>query len=143
MSYSIDADILLYDRNQEDSHFDSASRFISKRTNDPDLLCMTWPSIMAYQRNATHESIFENPLSPEIAWSNVVNLLNRPRATLIQEREGFAGAFETTPSALKVRGNSGPDAPIATILQQNGVNRIYTVDSDFRKFEFLEVINPL
>lgn len=36
-----------------------------------------------------------------------------------------------------------PFAHIAALLRQHGVDRIYTADSDFRKFAFLEVINPL
>ena len=41
------------------------------------------------------------------------------------------------------RGNFVPDAHIAAILRQHGVHRIYTADIDFRKFAFLEVVNPL
>lgn len=36
-----------------------------------------------------------------------------------------------------------PDAHIATVLRRHGVLRIFTADTDFRKFAFLEVINPL
>jgi len=41
-----------------------------------------------------------------------------------------------------VRGNHVPDAHLATILRQNGVRTIYTADADFRKFPFLEVVDP-
>ncbi len=30
----------------------------------------------------------------------------------------------------------------AALLRQHGVRRLYTNDSDFRKFDFLEVRNP-
>jgi len=36
-----------------------------------------------------------------------------------------------------------PDAHLATILQQHGRRRLCTADMDFRKFDFLEVINSL
>lgn len=75
MSYGTDANILLYASNQEDSHFDSASRLLSERANDPDLLCMTWPTIIAYHRIATHASIFENPLVAGNCLEQCPNLL--------------------------------------------------------------------
>jgi len=46
-------------------------------------------------------------------------------------------------SAMTAAGNLVPDAYVATILREHGVRRLYTADTDFRKFDFLEVINPL
>lgn len=143
MSYSLDANLLLYASNSGAKEFESASRFLSGRKDDPDLLCLTWPALMAYQRIATHPSIFERPLSPEVAWENVEKLLALPRACVITEEPGFAGDYRKLVARLGIRGNLVPDAHIATLLRQHGVTRIYTTDSDFRKFGFLEVINPL
>ena len=42
-----------------------------------------------------------------------------------------------------IYGNLVPDAHIATILRQHGVRRFYTADTDFKKFDFIEVVNPL
>jgi toxin-antitoxin system PIN domain toxin len=98
---------------------------------------------MAYQRIATHPSIFSQPISPTRAWGNVQNLLSLPRVRVITEEPGFAGDYLNMTSEVIVRGNLVPDAHLATILRQHGVRRIYTADTDFRKFDFLEVINPL
>jgi predicted nucleic acid-binding protein len=35
-----------------------------------------------------------------------------------------------------------PDAYLAALLKQNGVTRLYTADRDFRRFDFLKVIDP-
>jgi hypothetical protein len=42
-----------------------------------------------------------------------------------------------------VRGNLVPDAHLAALLRQHGISRLYTHDRDFRKFDFLEVIDPI
>ena len=42
-----------------------------------------------------------------------------------------------------VRGNDVPDTHLAAILKQNGVTRLYTADRDFRRFDFLKVIDPI
>jgi predicted nucleic acid-binding protein len=35
-----------------------------------------------------------------------------------------------------------PDAHLAALLRQHGVGTLYTNDRDFRRFDFLRVINP-
>jgi len=36
-----------------------------------------------------------------------------------------------------------PDAHLAAVLRQHGVAKIFTHDRDFRRFDFLQVIDPL
>lgn len=143
MSYSIDANLLIYASDESSPHQTKAIKFLLARAEDPDLLCMTWPSLMAYQRIVTHPSIFSNPISPEDAWENVTKLLELPRCRIITEEGDFCSDYRTATEGIVTRGNLVPDAHIATILRQHGVKRIYTADTDFRKFDFLEVINPL
>lgn len=143
MSYSIDANLLLYASNSACAEHLAATQFIQGRATDPDLLFLTWPTLMAYLRISTHPSIFENPLSPDAAWANIHSLLDLPRVRLIGEDDHFSAAYHRTTKGMIVRGNLVPDAHFATILQQHGVHRLYTVDTDFLKFRFLEVVNPL
>ena len=44
---------------------------------------------------------------------------------------------------MTVRGNLVPDSHLAALLKQHDVRTIYTNDSDFRQFTFLDVRNPL
>ena len=69
-------------------------------------------------------------------------LLTLPRVRVISEMDGFLGVYREVTSGFPVRGNLVPDAHLATLLRQHGVTRIYTADSDFRKFDFLDVKNP-
>jgi predicted nucleic acid-binding protein len=41
-----------------------------------------------------------------------------------------------------VRGNDVPDAHLAALLRQHDVPTLCTNDRDFRKYPFLEVVNP-
>lgn len=143
MSYSIDANILLYASNTAAPEHGKAIAFLRGRPMDDDLLCLTWPALMAYQRIATHTAIFEKPLSPTEAWMNIKTLLELPRARILAEGEGFQEIYQNLTNGLNIRGNLVPDAHIAALLRQHGVDKIYTADSDFRKFAFLKVINPL
>lgn len=41
------------------------------------------------------------------------------------------------------RGNAVPDTHLATLMQENGVRILYTRDRGFRRFDFLDVRDPL
>ncbi|MCX6972856.1 MAG: PIN domain-containing protein [Verrucomicrobia bacterium] len=143
MSYSFDANILLYASDESSEFHARAQVFLNDRKEDSDILCLTWPVLMAFQRIATHPSIFSNPMSAETAWGNVQQLLKLPRARVIQETASFALYYAEVSKSAGIYGNLVPDAHIATILRQHGVRRFYTADTDFKKFAFLEVVNPL
>lgn len=143
MSYSIDTNILIYASNKSSPFYEASKLFLEKCVMDPDLLCLTWSVIMGYQRIVTHPSIFREPLTSETAWNNVSALLQLPRVRVIGESNDFIHDYYEVTSRVVTKGNLVPVAHIATILRQHGVKLIYTVDTDFRKFDFLKVINPL
>ena len=135
MSYSIDVNILLYASDQ-------SIGFMEDRVSDPELFCISWPTIMSYLRISTHSSIFSYPLSPDQALGNIESLLKLPRVKVLSEEEGFLDVYREVTGSFPVRGNMVPDAHLASILHQHGVQKIYTGDRDFVKFDFLDVRDP-
>lgn len=142
MSYSVDVNILLYASDTSSPKHAEALRFLKQRASDPDLFCIAWPTLIAFLRIATHSRIFAQPLSPDDALGNVESLLSLPRVRLLSEGEGFLEIYREVTARFPVRGNLVPDAHLAALLLQHGVRRLYTVDRDFRKFDFLEVADP-
>jgi len=143
MSYSLDVNLLLYASDASSPDHEAAREFIESRAADPDLLCLTWLTLMSYLRIATHPAIFSRPLTSAEAWENIETLVRLNRARVLTESSGFAADYLEATKDLTVRGNLVPDAHLATVLRQHGVRRIYSADADFRKFAFLEVVNPL
>ena len=142
MSYSLDVNVLLYASDQGSERHAAARRFLESCAAQPEVLCLTWPTLMAYLRIATHPNIFAAPLTPEEALNNIEALAGLPQARVVQEQEGFIDAYAHVTHGATVRGNLVPDAHLATILFQNGVRTLYSNDRDFRKFDFLEVRDP-
>jgi len=142
MSYSVDVNVLLYASDTSSPKHPEAIRFLKQRASDPDLFCIAWPTLIAFLRIATHPGIFAQPLSPDDALRNVESLLSLPRVRLLSEGEGFLEVYREVTARFPVRGNLVPDAHLAALLRQHGVRRLYTVDRDFRKFDFLEVADP-
>ena len=142
MSYSIDVNILLYASDQSNPGHAAAIRFMENRESDPELFCVTWLTLMSYIRISTHPSIFSNPLSPDLALSNVESLLSLPRVRDLSEGEDFLNVYREVAGRFPVRGNLVPDAHLAAILLQHGVQTLYTTDADFKKFDFLDIRDP-
>jgi len=59
------------------------------------------------------------------------------------EEEGFWKHFPAVAKEVPPRGNLVPDVHLAALLRQNGVRVICTQDRDFRKFDFLKVMDPI
>lgn len=142
MSYSIDVNVLLYASDQASPRHAAAVQFLEHRALDPDLLYLAWPTVMGYLRIATHPRIFSQPLSPAEALGNVEALLSLPRVRVLAEAGGFLPVYREVTGGFPVRGNLVPDAHLAALLRQHGIQRLYTADADFRKFAFLEVRDP-
>ena len=142
MSAAIDVNLLLYASDTSSEFSQHAQEFLAERAANSELIYVSWGTIMAYLRIATHPSIFGYPLSLAEASANVNALLDLPQVRPLREEEGFWELFQEITQIVAARGNLIPDVHLATILRQHGVNVLYTNDSDFRKFPFLDVRNP-
>lgn len=142
MSYSLDVNVLLYASDRSSHRHEAARQFLESCATQPEMLYLTWPTLMAYLRIATHPSIFATPLTPDEALSNIDALLALPHARVVSQHDGFMEAYRHVTASMSVRGNLVPDAHVAAILFQSGVRTMCSNDRDFRKFESLDVRDP-
>jgi uncharacterized protein len=101
VSYSLDVNVLLYASDQSSDRHIAARRFLDACAASPEILCLTWPTLMSYIRIATHPRIFARPLSPDEALGNISTLLALPQARAVSELEGFMDAYKHVSSSRK------------------------------------------
>ena len=142
MSFSVDANVLLYASDSDSPFRGRAAAFLDECRRRSEPFCLTWPAVMGYLRIATHPSIFRHALTPQIAMQNVEELLDLPHVRLLSEDDGFWQTYRSLAERHHVRGPLVTDACIAAILRQHSVRTFYTHDRSFRRFEFLNVIDP-
>jgi len=142
VSYSIDVNVLLCASDQSSDRHLRARRFVESCAAGPEILCLTWPTLMSYLRIVTHPRIFSAPLSPDEALGNVSALIGLPHVRAVSELEGFVDAYKRVAGETPVRGNLVPDAHVAAILLQHGVRTLYSNDRDFRKFQSIDLRDP-
>jgi uncharacterized protein len=143
MSFGIDVNILLYASDEGSPLHDKAVDFLSTCAQGREVFCIAWLTAMSYLRISTHASIFQRPLTPAEAMQNVEALLSLPHCRPIAEEEGFLKTYQGITRDVPARGNLVPDAHLAAVLSQHGIVTLYTHDRDFRKFDFLDVRDPL
>ena len=143
MSYALDVNLLLHASDRSSPFHQEAERFMQKCAIDSELCYLAWSTLMSYLRMATHSRFFTHPLSPTDALNNIKMLLDLPQVRTLSEGEGFLTVYEEMAGAVPVRGNLVPDAHLAALLRQHEVNTLYTTDTDFRKFVWLTVKNPM
>jgi len=143
VSYAVDVNILLYASDADSPMHRRASGFLRRCVEGREVFCFAWTSLMSYLRMATHPAIFVRPLAHGEAARNIEALLVVPHCRVISEEEGFWDHYREVTKGVPTRGNLVPDAHLAAILSQHGIVTLYTHDRDFRKFEFLDVRDPL
>lgn len=143
MSFAVDANILVCASDRSSPVHARASRFLRSCAEGTELFCLAWSTISAYLRIATHSAVFSRPLSPAEAMANVQGLLSLPHVRALGEEPGFWDLYRATAEPVNPRGNLVPDTHLAALLRQHGVATLYTRDRDFRRFDFLSVVDPL
>ena len=141
MSVSIDANILVYADNLDDPVHHRARDLIDRLTAGPDLLYLFWPTIFAYLRISTNPRILRHPIAPSAAVRNIDGLLTLPHVVAPGERDGFWRTYLAS-GGDTVRGDAVPDVHLASLMRENGVRILYTRDSGFRRFDFIDVRDP-
>jgi hypothetical protein len=61
----------------------------------------------------------------------------------LSEGESFWSHDRSLTGRVPTRANLVPDAHLAALLREHGVKVLYTHDRDFRKFDVLDVRDPL
>lgn len=143
MTCSLDVNILLYASSQDCPEHRVARPFLEKLLASHDLLCLSWATLSGYLRLATNPAATATPLTSDRATENISALLDRPRTRILVEEAGFWDSFRGLMSQHRARGKVVPDVYLAALLRQHGVKTLYTHDRDFRRFDFLDVRDPL
>jgi len=142
MSYTVDANVLLYASDESSPVHARARAFVERLADGPEIAYLFWPTVMAYLRIATHPAAFARPLTAVEAIVNVEQLLVRPHVRTTGEQERFWERFREIAEDAMPAGNLVPDAHLVALMLENDVRTIWTRDRDYRRFGRIEVRDP-
>ena len=141
---AVDTNVLVYAADA-DSQFHSPCRdWLERQRPRPDAWYTTWAILYEFLRVTTHPRVMRRPWSLAVAWEFVTALLASPGlAVLVPTLRHADVAAELISEMPHLAGNLLHDAHTAILMREHGITRICTRDSDFHRFPFLEVIDPL
>lgn len=142
--FVVDTNVLIYAADQESPYHSRCRELLEAWRTQLSAWYVTWPILYEFLRVSTHPRVFRNPWPAAQAWSFVEAVLAAPAlGILIPGDRHAAVAAEIIRQVPHLRGNLMYDAHTAVLMREHGIRRIYTRDTDFHRFPFLEPLDPL
>jgi toxin-antitoxin system PIN domain toxin len=142
--FVVDTNILLYAAEESFPEHERARRLVLDWRVRADAWYLTWGIVYEFVRVSTHPRVFRRPWSAARAWDFIEALLAAPALGVLVESERHPAVARLLHGEVAdVRGNLVHDAHTAILMREHGILRIYTRDTDFHRFPFLQVIDPL
>ena len=139
-----DTNILIYAADADSPFHLECRNLIARARADPSPAYLSWNVCYEFLRVTTHVRAPVTPWSPDQAWAFLSALLASPGFQLLTPTERHAEVLGATLEELPdLRGNICHDLHTAVLMRENGVSRICTRDTDFHRFPFLTVVDPL
>lgn len=140
----VDTNVLVYAANVDSQFHEPCRAWLARQRIRPDAWYTTWPILYEFLRVTTHPRVMRRPWTVAAAWQFVAALLASPGLSVLVQTQRHAEVAEQVISELPhLAGNLIHDAHTAILMREHGVGRICTRDTDFNRFPFLEVLDPL
>lgn len=142
--FVVDTNILLYAADRDAQEHAKSRELLLKWRVHKTPWYLTWGIVYEFLRVATHPNVFRKPFSTTNAWRFLEAVLISPSVNMLIETEHHRHVIEEVFAEIPgINGNLVFDAHTAILMRENGVRTIYTRDTDFNRFPFLDVIDPI
>ncbi len=140
----VDTNILLYAADSDSEFHETCRNHLEDLRIDATPTYLSWNICYEFLRVSTHPRVFRSPWVASAAWSFIEALLMAPGFDLTAETPRHRSVLKQTLAELPdLRGNLIHDVHTAVLMRENGISQIHTRDSDFVRFPFLTIVDPL
>lgn len=141
---AVDTNILVYAADADSQFHIPCRDWLERQRARPGAWYTTWGIVYEFLRVTTHPRVLRRPWSTPAAWKFVTTLLASPGLDILVPTKRHSDVAEEVILELPyLAGNLLHDAHTAILMREHGIGRICTRDTDFNRFPFLEVIDPL
>lgn len=140
----VDTNVLLYAADADSPHHTPCRTWLETQRRRAEAWFCTWPIAYEFLRVSTHPRVLRNPWRTAESWDFVAALLESPGFGMLLPTARHADvAAEVLGEIPHLAGNILHDTHTAVLMREHGIRRICTRDTDFHRFPFLEVFDPL
>lgn len=138
----VDANILLYAVDETSPFHERARDWMEETLNGSRRVGLPWVSLTAFLRIVTNPRALADPLAPAEAWALVDAWLDAPTVWVPTPGRGHREILGRLVGDLDLRANLIPDAVLATLCIEHGLEMV-SADTDFARFTELTWHNPI
>ena len=138
----LDANILLYATDAGSPQHQPAAALLTSLMNGTRRVALPWQTIGAFVRISTNPRAYVSPATGPEAWAWVEGWLSRDVTWIPPATAATARVYGQLSSQLSVTGNLVPDAMLAALAIEHGLE-LWSTDTDFARFGGLRWRNPL
>jgi len=140
----VDTNVLVYAANQDSPFHRPCREALDSWRSSPTAWYVTWGIVYEFLAVVTNPRVLASPWAPDPATAFITGLLASPGLGVLTPSDRHAAIMTEVNAAVPhLRGNHWHDAETAVLMREHGVRRIYTRDTDFHRFRFLEVVDPV
>lgn len=140
----VDTNVLVHATNTRSPFHAPCREWLERQRGRADAWYTTWAILYEFLRVVTHPRVMRQPWSASAAWEFVSGLLASPGLGLLVQTQRHADVARQVIEELPyLAGNFMHDAHTAILMREHGIRRICTRDTDFHRFPFLEVFDPV
>jgi uncharacterized protein len=142
--FVVDTNVLVYAANRDCAEHEAARSALEGWLAGSTPWAITWGIVYEFLRIATHPRVFRRPLTADEALSFLRPILTSDLVTSLAPTERHEALLRETIGEFGApAGNIFHDLHTAVLMREHGVTEILTADTDFRKFVFLTVTDPV
>jgi toxin-antitoxin system PIN domain toxin len=144
VSFLVDTNILAYAVNRDCEEHPAAAEAVRAWLSGPVPWSLTWGIVYELLRVVTHPRIFPRPLTADRALQFLDPILSSDLVSVVGPTSRHEDLLRSTVRETgRPAGNLFHDLHTAVIMREHGISEIMTADTDFRKFPFLRVTDPV
>lgn len=142
--FVVDTNVLIYAADHDSPFHAPCRERLERWRRQKSPWYLTWSICYEFLRVTTHPRVFRKPWPVTAAWQFLDAVLAAPAVALLCAGDRHAELLRETLAELpQLAGNIVHDARTAVLMREHGIERIVTRDTDFHRFPFINVVDPL
>jgi uncharacterized protein len=142
--FAVDTNILVYAADTAAPEHARCRDLVERWRSQSGAWYLSWNVCYEFLRVVTHPRVFRQPWSAESANGFLRVIQASPSLVMLRPTDRHDRVLADVVAELPhMAGNLLHDAQTAVLMREHGLRRIYTRDTDFHRFPFLEPIDPL
>jgi uncharacterized protein len=142
--FVVDTNILVYAADADSAFHRPCRELLEEWRSQTSAWYLTWGVLYEFLRVTTHARVLRKPWPAARAWAFVEAVLASPALGLLVPGQRHPQVVsEVLREVPHTQGNLMHDLTTAVLMREHGIKRVYTRDTDFHRFKFLDVVDPI